>query len=453
MAVYRRTLVILLLGLAVLPPGGPASAAPDSESSRAGDAAPPFGQRTSLALELRYTLRADLAFDAGRIRVEETIVVTNRSGGPVTYLDLYLMARAFGELERGPLVRVGKRPVQARWINNANLRVPLPDTLRAGASTRIHLSFGLRAGADVSSSLQARLARRGNLMNVGHWFFTVGPGHAARYPGDALASIAAERIDLRLRHRRGLVVAAPGRLVSSTPTSKHYRHGPARDYAFAVSPAFRRVSGMAGGVRVEVYARSATAARAALATARTAIVRYQSVLPDYPWERLVLAESPRLGHGTEYAGFIMVGGSSLRNALLVAHEVAHMWFQSMVGNDQFAEPWVDESLAEFLSRHFFGTRAAHCSTRPVDSAVWEFPNMQAPLTSGTCGSYDQTVYLKGQAMYQGLRARMGSGRLFGALAALAREQRWDWATTADLREVLIRFGAPRRFLDAFLRRS
>jgi hypothetical protein len=447
-------MLVLLLGVAVSLPAGPTAAARQLAEQKDGRYTPAgaLPLRTLLALDLRYALDADLAFDTGRIVVDQRISVRNRSRDAVPHLDLYLMPRATGELGRGPQVRVAGRVVGARWVNNANLRVPLPGPLEPGERTDIRLSYALRAGPDIGSSLQARLARRGNLMNVGHWFFTVGPGHAARYPGDALAAVTARRIDLRLRHRRDLVVAAPGRLVSSTPTFKHYRHGPARDYAFAVSPAFRRVTGMAGGVRVEVFARSATAARAALASARLALVAFQSVLPAHPWDRLVMAESPRRGHGTEYAGFVMVGGASLRDRLLVAHEVAHMWFQSMVGNDQFAEPWVDESLAEFLSRHFFAPPAAWCSRRPVDSTIWEFPAVQAPVTSGRCDGYDQTVYRKGQAMYQGLRARMGTARLFRALAALAEEQAWSWATTDDVRAVLLRFGAPRRYVDAFLRR-
>ena len=32
----------------------------------------------------------------------------------------------------------------------------------------------------------------------------------------------------------------------------------------------------------------------------------------------------------------------------IPHEVAHQWFYSVIGNDPYNEPWLDEAFAEFF---------------------------------------------------------------------------------------------------------
>jgi hypothetical protein len=411
-----------------------------------------FQPRRSSTMDLRieYALDVDLSYRDGRIEVDEAVSVENRTGRLITDLDLYLMPRAFGELRSGPTVWVDGAKTSGRWTNNANLRIRLPAPLAHGEHATLRLRFGLRASAVVRSSLEARLARAHGMMTVGHWFATVSAGYPARYPGDALVSPVAERIVVDLRHDRGLVVAAPGQLTASSATSKRYVLAPARDFAFAVSPSYRRAVGDAAGVRVEAYARSSGGARAMLESARRGVAVFSGALGAYPWSRLVLAESPWPAHGTEYSGFLMIGALNLHDRLLVTHEVAHEWFQAMVGNDQFADPWVDEGLAEFLSRLWFGRQTGYCSSRPVDTSIFAYPNIQMPLVAAQCGSYFQTAYLKGQALYFGLRARMGQSALLGALRAVVVQHRWDLLDTAELRGVLLDHGAPRRYLDGFL---
>jgi hypothetical protein len=38
---------------------------------------------------------------------------------------------------------------------------------------------------------------------------------------------------------------------------------------------------------------------------------------------------------------------------VVAHEAGHQWFYNVVGNDQINEPWVDESLDQYITGLYF----------------------------------------------------------------------------------------------------
>lgn len=49
--------------------------------------------------------------------------------------------------------------------------------------------------------------------------------------------------------------------------------------------------------------------------------------------------------GTAYPTLGFLGDGSL---VLVPHETAHQWFYSLVGNDQWRDPWLSEGLATWV---------------------------------------------------------------------------------------------------------
>jgi aminopeptidase N len=57
--------------------------------------------------------------------------------------------------------------------------------------------------------------------------------------------------------------------------------------------------------------------------------------------------------GMEYPELVFIstgvaphGPAAIRS--VVAHEVAHQWFYGLLGDDQLAEPWLDEGFATYL---------------------------------------------------------------------------------------------------------
>jgi aminopeptidase N len=84
----------------------------------------------------------------------------------------------------------------------------------------------------------------------------------------------------------------------------------------------------------------------------------------YPWPSFNLALSPNLeGSGIEYPTFVMQGADS--DGLVTTHEVAHMWFYSLVGSNPAREPWLDEGLTTYAQAR-------------VDGRVEEFAAAETP---------------------------------------------------------------------------
>ena len=45
------------------------------------------------------------------------------------------------------------------------------------------------------------------------------------------------------------------------------------------------------------------------------------------------------------------GGDFLE--VVVTHEVGHQWFYNLVGNETQRQPWLDESMAEFITWQYY----------------------------------------------------------------------------------------------------
>jgi hypothetical protein len=407
--------------------------------------------RASIAVSTKYLIKANLSFAAGTISATERIVVTNRSGARISKLNLSVMPRAFGELTSISKFSVDGVAVSARWTNNSNLELQLGRQLADGATATVRLAFSVRASGTIGTSLEGRLSKANGIMQVSHWFPIVSDGHETRYPGDSQYTRAAKKIRVELTTDSSSVrIAAPGTLVSSSGRTHVYEMLNTRDFAFGASPHYLLARGSAAGVAVSAYYVSGSGA-SAVANAISALVKYEAAYGQYQWSRFVIAQTGRSGSGNEYPGIIFLGGRLLTDRAVVAHEMAHQWWYAMAGNNQLREPWLDEGLAEFSATYFFGTFDPYLSSRPVNSSVYEFPNLPAPTTSTDPDSYNQTIYFKSAAFLNGLRVRMGTSRFFEGMRALFAANRNGVVTSREFYDTMARYGAPTSYMSGFIR--
>jgi hypothetical protein len=405
---------------------------------------------STMALRTSYVLRAHLDFSRGTIAATERIDVTNRSGSAIDRLDLSVLPRAFGELSSISDLSVDGKGVSGRWTNSSNLRLRLGRTVQPGQRFTVRLRFEVVASGRIGTSLEGRLSKANGIMQVSHWFPIVSDGHGVRYPGDSQYTLTAARIRLDLTtDEPGVRIAAPGRKVAGTGRHHVYEIHRARDFAFGASPRYDVESGSAGGVAIRVFHTSGNGG-AALATAKEALVTYEAAYGQYQWPTFVIAQTGRSGSGNEYPGIVFLGAPQFGYRDVVAHETAHQWWYGMAGNDQMREPWLDEGLAEFSEAHFFGRFRPYDSRLPVNSSVYDFPNVPAPETEDDPDSYDQTIYRKSAKFLDGLRARMGHATFFRAMRTFFEANRNGVMTTREFFATFASYGAPRAYMRSFI---
>jgi aminopeptidase N len=414
-------------------------------------------ERTTMRLEASYELRTHLHYDAARIEVTETVTIVNRAAREIDALQLSVLARAYGEF-RLRWVRIDGQSARVRWPDRASMLVAMPRPLAPDEQTTLTIRFSDHPTGDVRTSLRSRLSKAEGMMRVADWFPILSTGHGLHDPGDSQVSAAATSITLDLTTDRTLAVAAPGRLIEQHGRHRVHRLLDARDYAFVVAPHLRRLSATTrDGVRIRLFypaAVSTQTARGTLREARRALQRFAEAYGPYPWPELVIAPTPGGWIATEWPSLVFLGSDTYGDAAVVHHEVAHQWFYALVGSDQLREPWVDEAFAEFSQRHFFGGRDwSYCSRKRVDSPVYAFPG---PSARWGCHGYAETVYAKGAAMIDGVRARMGDRAFFATMRGFIADHRFELVSGNDLVEAWLSESpdpnAVRRWLGRFLGR-
>jgi hypothetical protein len=404
----------------------------------------------SMGLETSYLLKTTVSYRYGTVHALETITIRNITKVGITNVNLSILPRAFGELTSLSDLRVDGRAVSGTWTNSANLLVSLGRTVQPGQTAVVTFRFALKASGAIATSLEARFSKANGIMQVSHWFPVVSSGHGLRYPGDSQYTRTARRIRVEITtDSLSVKVAAPGRRISVVGRTHIYEMDSTRDFAFAASPYFKYAGGSAGGVAIGAYFTSGNGA-AAVASAASALARFESVYGQYQWPRFIIAQAGRPSSGNEYPGIIFVGGPLMANREVVAHEVAHQWWYGMAGNDQLREPWLDEGLAEFSAAYFYGTLHSYNSTRKLNSTVYDFPAIPANLTSNDPNSYDQTVYFKAARFLNSLRVQMGSTAFWGAMRALFEANRNGVMTTREFYDTFARYGASTTYMRSFL---
>jgi hypothetical protein len=234
----------------------------------------------------------------------------------------------------------------------------------------------------------------------------------------------------------------------------------ARDFELAIGD-FHVQTRTADGVRVRLFdtlpaGAAADAARShALAVAATALLGFQQRFGSYGAPELDVVQTPSLdGEGMEYPELVMVQmppGSDVTDGLL-AHEIAHQWFYGIVGDNQWREPWLDESFATFAA----GWPAHGCTSG--DPLAGYPSDVRLTSTMGFFDSHPDGYYYSG--LYGGgacalrdLRAGLGGQRFDTLLRSWVAARRYAVGTTAGF-VAAVRAAAPPGFdVDAFLRAS
>lgn len=189
-----------------------------------------------------------------------------------------------------------------------------------------------------------------------------------------------------------------------------FRADSVRDVSLTVGR-LRTESREVDGVRLHVGVPSSSVASAGeWADATAAAMRSLSTyLGPFPYRDLWVTVADSVGTGIEFPGSIQFGNvSPTRYPQLVPHEVAHMWFYGLVGNDQARDPWLDEALAEYAETLVDGTGArsvrfqapSRVRDRVGRSMAWYAALRNPDL-------YAAGVYRQGGAMLH--RARQAAG--------------------------------------------
>jgi aminopeptidase N len=176
----------------------------------------------------------------------------------------------------------------------------------------------------------------------------------------------------------------------------------------------------------------------------------------YPFAKYGQVFVPGFSAGaTEDAGCVLVseeflfrsavtGAMHLERAMVILHEMAHMWFGDLVTMRWWDDLWLNESFAEFCAYLALDEATRFADAWPVFAVgrkSWGYQQdrlpsthpvaADAPTLSEATANFDGISYAKGASVLRQLAAYVGRDTFFTAIRAYFASHGWANATLAD----------------------
>lgn len=209
-----------------------------------------------------------------------------------------------------------------------------------------------------------------------------------------------------------------------------------RDFAFVMSKDFDLGRGRSKGVSINTYNLNKNLAHKSTEVAEDSIRIYSDLFGKYPYKGFSVVASDFYIGGMEYPMMVMIDQSlyTEKNKFLleyvIAHEAAHQWWYSVVGNDEISEPWLDEALTEYSTVLYFenkygkDTAEKLMETMKEQSKDYKSENIfKATTDYRDSTEYSLNVYTKGAVALHEVRKEVGDKVFFSTLKEYYRENR------------------------------
>jgi len=360
----------------------------------------------------------------------ERISFTNTSSAPLAEVYLRLWGNAWDGCKSAVKVsRFEGGKAGTPTVNCTALKVSLGKVLASGK--RMSIAF------DVAMTAPNRLDRFGR-SGAYSFFGNALPVLAVRDQngwhlepdvgiGESYYTLASD-FTVRLDHPAGLGVPATGRTTLSKATSTVSIAKQVRDFAWAVGPFKQTVATSPGGVKVRTWWTTAVTA-GAVADARdkgiAAIDDFGRRFGKYPYGEvdLVLNDKWVSFSGMEYPGFVLLIAPPGEEGPVV-HELAHQWWYGIVGNNEYADPWLDEAFASYASDLHWGDTGENCWPGSLSASITNDMGYWKKYGSG----WSAYVYSYGACMLHDLERILGTPAMATMMKSYAKSN-WYGVST------------------------
>jgi hypothetical protein len=408
----------------------------------------------------RYSISAAIDPQARTIMGRERLEYTNRDSVALDrlYFHLYPNLHDFdGSLTVSALTVDGQPREVAYERQRYLLRVDLPQPLAPGATSIVAFDFSTAAPQNASADFYGAFNKENGVLAL-----------ASSYPIAAIVRGGAW--DIELPDPRGdfvnsetalydVTLTAPadwslattgvvldGRLDAGQQTVRIVS-GPQRDFMISATQ-LQSVSAEVDGTKINSYYRAehAQGGHLALQAAADALRIFNTRYGRYPLAELDVIEVAAHNFlGVEYPGLIMIEQRQYEDGNVldttVAHEVAHQWWYSQVGNNVLTEAWLDEALASYSQIVYQeGVNGPDAAERELEGFRDRYrqalaAGRDAPVeqpTTAFSGNYVSIVYGKAVLFFQAMRKQIGEAAFDRFLHAHYSQHRYGYIGGADL---------------------
>ncbi|MCP4542193.1 MAG: M1 family metallopeptidase [Chloroflexi bacterium] len=375
-------------------------------------------------------------------------------------------------------------------FHDSAIRVPLLVALQPGESVDIQMDFEVRV-PQVLGGHYGLFGYAGNVLALEEFYPVIpvyddeGWNVETPSPNGDITYLDSSFYLVRVTAPADLVVVASGVEIGRAYESENqvltFAAGPVRDFYLAAGDGFTVVSKTVGETTINSYAlpKGASKAKFALRVARDALKSFNERLGTYPYTELDIVSTSMMALGMEYPGVVAISrnfydrsdqgvvsvipelagddGSLFGNnryqvaevlprdmfEMVIAHEVGHQWFYNSVGNDQIDEPWLDESITQYITGLYYldsdGRFAFKVWLGEMDSR-WNRVSREdipigLPVRAYTRMEYGAIVYGRGPLFIEALAKEMGQRTFDEFLRDYSESHKWGIGTGDAFRQL------------------
>lgn len=201
-----------------------------------------------------------------------------------------------------------------------------------------------------------------------------------------------------------------------------------RDFAFILSDKFKVKSDYVGKTKILTYYLNDGMGDISLNMAKDSVKIFNELFGEYPHETYSVIASDFFIGGMEYPTLVMIDKTLYTNKskflleYIIAHETAHQWWYSTVGNDEISEPWIDEALTEYSTVLYFEKKFGNNARQELmnrmayQSKNHSVEDIFKPTTEYKDSiDYSLGVYTKGAVIFDNIRKDVGDDLFFSTL--------------------------------------
>jgi len=417
-----------------------------------------------------YTINMEIEIDGAIIRVEgsQEVMYTNQESVMLEEIYFRLFPNVGGDYLAVSDVQVDGNSIEPSMeFSNTALRLDLHEPLAPGESTMITMFFdevvpsemggnyGLYVYFDEILALDAFFPII-PVYNDEGWNVEEPPQNADMIFTDVAF------FSVTVNAPNEFILAAGGRETERVENSNRqivtFEGGPQRDFYLAASPRFVVESTWVDGVKLTSYfvEEFRFSGERVLEIGANALSAFSDRFGPYPYNELDLVSTPMQAGGMEYSNIVAIGiyfydpESTLRGIpgsvfmeSAAAHEVGHEWFYCQIMSDQIDEPWLDESLVQYVTYLYYldtyGEQAAETFKESLHQH-WERV-AKKPIPIGMPAKdyspmeYGAIVYGRGALFFEALTEEMGQETFESFLREYVDIYRWGIAEPHDLKEL------------------
>jgi hypothetical protein len=266
--------------------------------------------------------------------------------------------------------------------------------------------------------------------------------------GESFYSLTGQ-FDVTLTTEKEQIIATTGTEVGAPKingalATHQYKAENVRDFAMEMDPTYKIKQTKVGNVNVNVYYKDEHTEYVDLMEyGSKSLQLFSEKFGAYPWPELDICAMEGWFGGMEYPQLVMISipsdGKAARIESTTAHEIGHQWFYGIIGNNEFDEPWLDESFASYAAALFDKSLD---SSMPVEEARLADAHLTHSIDqfyeNGTesKGNYYYTIYAYGAQTVDDLRKELGDDQFYGSMQAYFKEMKFGVSTTADFIRIM-----------------